>query len=104
MNDTVDKAVAWDEIAEKNAEIARLQEAKRHFSALADAKGKENVTLRQEIERLRATIKQAHLALTKSSLTPDERVYDATLALARSFQVEFQSNHQMGAGHGGAEE
>jgi hypothetical protein len=35
---------------EAAAEIARLQEAKRHFSALADAKGKENVALRAALE------------------------------------------------------
>lgn len=40
-------------------EIGRLQEAKRHFSALADAKGKENVELRQENERLRSLLSDA---------------------------------------------
>lgn len=40
------------------AEIARLTEAKRHFSALADAKGKENVALRAEVEQLRADLKE----------------------------------------------
>lgn len=38
-------AAAGHEIAKRDAEIDRLQEAKRHFSALADAKGKENVAL-----------------------------------------------------------
>lgn len=45
-------------LLEAHAEIERLQEAKRRFSALADAKGKENVELRQQNERLRAALKQ----------------------------------------------
>lgn len=38
---------------------------------------------RQENERLRAAIHQAHGALTKASLTASERVYDATVVLSR---------------------
>jgi hypothetical protein len=38
---------------------------------------------RDEIKRLRAVIKAAHGALTRSSLTADERVYDAVAALSR---------------------
>ena len=36
-----------------------------------------------ELIRLRSTIKRAHGALTKSSLTADERVFDATAVLAK---------------------
>lgn len=43
-------------IRKLKAEIARLQESKRHFSALADAKGKENVVLRAENARLQGII------------------------------------------------
>lgn len=38
--------IACVELAKAKIEIARLAEAKRHFSELADAKGKENVALR----------------------------------------------------------
>jgi hypothetical protein len=40
-------------------EIERLQEAKRRALAIADERSKENVGLRQEIERLQATIAKA---------------------------------------------
>lgn len=40
------------EILALHAEIARLQEAKRHALALADAKGKENVLLRRRLDTI----------------------------------------------------
>lgn len=58
------------------AEIERLQHAVALYSEGSEREG-------AEIVRLRAAIKQAHGALTKSSLTPDERVHDATAVLSR---------------------
>lgn len=65
-----------DPLQEAHAEIERLQHAVALYS---EGSQREEA----EIARLRATIKQAHGALTKSSLTPDERVHDATAVLSR---------------------
>src|SRR5215471_10748396 len=46
-------------IERKDAEIERLQAAKRLALAIADERSKENVELRAEIERLRAGILEA---------------------------------------------
>lgn len=48
------------------------------FNSLAE----DNARLGAKIERLTAAIQKAHYALTKSSLTADERVWDATRVLA----------------------
>ncbi len=44
--------MAIEDIGKQDAEITRLEEAKRHALALADAKGKENVRLRLALESL----------------------------------------------------
>lgn len=47
-----------------------------------------------ENARLRIAIRAAHYALTKSSLTADERVFDATAALARTFEQTLREKEE----------
>ncbi len=60
---------SWDEIAELRAENERLQEAKRHALALADAKGKENVALRAALKPF-ADVGQPFIAAAASGAFP----------------------------------
>jgi hypothetical protein len=50
-----DTAELRREIKRLQAEVERLQDAKRRALAIADERTKENVELRSEIERLRLT-------------------------------------------------
>ena|SRR5215471_20532944 len=58
----IERRVDWAigrSLEKKDAEILRLQDAKRRALAIADERSKENVELRAEIVRLRAGILEA---------------------------------------------
>ena len=49
-----------NEVEELRAEIERLREVKRLALAIADERSKENVELRQQVEQLRAQLREQH--------------------------------------------